>query len=140
MSREQRNPFLPKPPWRTRVGTGTLWAAIATTFAIMTAIGLALLLLVVVLLDYADAPGWLTLLLWAVPTASMLVWALRGRVPATASDYEAQSWSDYSVRAVMIGIERPRPVPARIVTGVLFGAPLGVWIVVGVLLDLLGIM
>jgi hypothetical protein len=117
-----------------------LWAAILLTFAVFLAIGGVLFLLIVVLLDYADAPWWLVFLLWLVPTVSMLAWALRGRIPATASDYEAQSWGDYSVRAVMIGIEQPRNVPARVATAVLFGAPLGVWIVIGILLDLLGIM
>ena len=140
MSGERPNPFLPKPPWRSRASTGSLWAAIATTFAIMLAIGGILFVAVVVVLDYADAPRWMALVTWAVPTVSMLVWAVRGRIPATESDYEAQSWSDYSVRAVMIGIERPRGVPARVATAVLFGAPLGTWVVVGVLLDLLGIM
>jgi hypothetical protein len=80
------------------------------------------------------------LLTWLVPTVAMSAWALRARVPATASDYEAQSWGDYSVRAVMIGVERPRHPAARVATGILFGAPLAMWIVIGLLLDLLGIM
>jgi hypothetical protein len=140
VSGEQRNKFLPKPRWRTRADPVSLWAAIVLTFAVFLSIGGCVFLLVVVLLDYADAPGWLVLLTWLVPTLGVLAWALRARGPATASDYEAQFWGDYSVRAVMIGIERPRNVAARVATAVLFGAPLGMWIVIGLLLDLLGIM
>jgi hypothetical protein len=140
VSGEQRNKFLPKPPWRTRVDPVSLWVAIALTFALFLTIGGSLLLLVIVLLDYADVPEWIVLLTWLVPTLAMLAWALRAKIPATASDYEAQSWGDYSVRAVMIGVERPRHPAARVATAVLFGAPLGMWIVIGLLLDLLGIM
>jgi hypothetical protein len=140
VSGEQRNKFLPKPRWRTRANSVSLWVAIVLTFTVFLAIGGLLLLVVVVLLDYADAPGWLVLLTWLLPTVAVLVWALRARIPATASDYEAQFWGDYSVRAVMIGIERPRHVAARVATAVLFGAPLGMWILIGLLLELLGIM
>jgi hypothetical protein len=118
VSGEQRNKFLPKPRSRTRAHPVSLWVAIVLTFTVFLTIGGILFLLVVVLLDYADAPGWLVLSTWPVPTVAMLVWALRARFPATASDYEAQSWGDYSVRAVMIGIERPRNVAARVATAV----------------------
>ena len=140
VSGEQRNKFLPKPRWRTRAAPSSLWAAIVLTFAVFLAIGGILFLLAVVLLDYVDAPGWLVFVMWLLPTAAMLVWVLRARIPATSSDYEAQAWGDYSVRAVMIGVERPRSAAARVATAVVFGAPLATWIVVGVLLDLLGIM
>ncbi len=140
MSGEQRNKFLPKPRWRTRASPASLWAAIVLTFGVLLAIGGSVFLLVVVLFDYADAPGWLVLLAWLVPTVAVLVWVVLARVPATASDYESQIWGDYAVRAVMIGIERPRRVAARVATAILFGAPLGMWIVIGLLLSVLGIM
>lgn len=140
MSGDERNKFLPKPRWRTRASPASLWAAIVLTFAVLLAIGGFVFLLVVVLLDYSDAPGWLVLLTWLVPTVAVLVWALLARLPATASDYESQIWGDYAVRAVMIGIERPRSVVSRVVTAILFGAPLAMWIVIGLLLGLLGIM
>lgn len=132
--------FLPKPRWRTRASRVSLWAAIVLTFAVFLLIGGAVFLFVVVLLDYADAPGWLVFLTWLVPTVAVMVWALRARVPATASNYEAQIWGDYALRAVMIGIERPRHVVARVATALAFGAPLGMWIVIGVVLGVLGIM
>jgi hypothetical protein len=140
VSGEQRNIFLPKPRWRTRAGPVSLWAAIVLTFVVFLAIGGTVFLFVVVLLDYADAPGWLVFSTWLVPTAAVTIWALRARVPATASDYEAQIWGAYALRAVMIGIERPRHVVARVATAVAFGAPLGMWIVVGVVLGGLGLM
>jgi len=135
----EQSEWLPKPRWRTRASRPSLWAAVAVTFAAIVAVGWAVLLLVMLLIDYADLPGWLIHAAWIVPTLGTLVWALLRPSPATASEDEAQPWSDYAVRAVMIGVDEPRPMAARVVTGIVFGAPLVVYLTITVVLEAIGV-
>ena len=93
---------------------------------------------VIVGLDKLGVPAVWRHLAWIVPTLGALVWALRRPDPATASEDEQQPWSDYAVRAVMVGIDAPRPAAQRAITGIVFGAPLVVYLTVTVILEALG--
>lgn len=117
-----------------------LWAGVVITFAAIVAFGAAVVYGALLVLDRLDAPAWIAWSVWAGPTAGVLVWALKPGHAATASDDEAMPWSDYSVRAVMIGIESPRALPARVATAALFGAPLVVYLALALALEALGIL
>ncbi len=75
------------------------------------------------LLDWLDAPGWVVGSVWVSLTVGTTLWALIANAPATSSDMEYQPWTEFVVRYVMVGSGTPRPVPLRVITGVLFGAP-----------------
>lgn len=136
---DEHSEFLPKPAWRTRARPGSRWAAVAASFAAMIAVGWAVLFGMMWLLRTLDVPGSLVHLTWIVPTLGVVAWALWNPSPATASEHEAQPWSDYAVRAVMVGVEQARPVPVRLMTAVLFGAPLAVYLLLTVVLEALGL-
>lgn len=133
-----RSEFLPKPRWRTRAGTRSVAIAITITFAAIVVLGWAVLAAVIFALDKLGVPGTWRHAVWIVPTLGALAWALRSPDPATASDQEEQPWSDYAVRAVMVGVDTPRPLAQRAITGVLFGAPLVVYLTLTVILEALG--
>ena len=124
--------------WRTRAAAGPRWLAVGVTFALIVALGWGVLAVVLVALDRIGVPGTWRHVVWVVPTVGAVIWALWRPQPATASEDEQQPWSDYAVRAVMIGVERPRPAAGRAVTGILFGAPLVVYLVITVVLEALG--
>jgi hypothetical protein len=130
--------FLPKPRWRTRASAGSRWLAISVTFALIVALGWGVLATVMIGLDRFGVPGAWRHAVWVVPTAGALIWSLLRPQPATASEDEEQPWSDYAVRAVMIGIDQPRPAASRAITGILFGAPLVVYLIITVALEALG--
>lgn len=136
---EPRSEFLPRPAWRTRVSAPARWAAIAITFAGTLAVGAAVLVAGLVVVHHLTGQRWVAPTVWIALTGVTLAWALLRPEPATASEDEAQPWSDYVVRAVMIGVEQPRPAPSRVVTGVLFGAPLLVYLTITVILEALGL-
>ena len=136
---EPRSEFLPKPAWRTRVSAPTRWAAVAVTFAGTLVIGATVLVGGLVVLHQFAADEWVAPTVWVILTVIMIVWTLLKPDPATASEDEAQPWSDYVVRAVMIGVDEPRPAVQRIVTGIVFGAPLAVYLVITVVLEALGL-
>lgn len=135
----ERSEFLPKPAWRTRARSGPRWLAIAVSFAAMIALGWAVLLAVMWVLRRLGVPGSVVQLTWIVPTIGVMAWALWRPSPATASEDEAQPWSDYAVRAVMIGVEEVRSAPLRLITAALFGAPLAVYLLITVILEALGL-
>ncbi|HWL44094.1 MAG TPA: hypothetical protein VNQ73_14225 [Ilumatobacter sp.] len=136
--RVERNEFLPGPRWRTRAGKPALAVAVGATFAVIVLIGWAVLVVLIAGLDWLGVPAAWRHATWIAPTVGAVAWALRRPQPATASEDEAQPWSDYAVRAVMVGIEQPRPVAQRLLTGVLFGAPLVVYLIITVILEALG--
>ena len=136
---DERNEFLPGPKWRARARPGSLWTAVIVTFGLVILVGGVVLWFAIVLLDYADAPGWVTVAGWMALTFGVLGWALRTNVAAIASDYEDQAWSEYAVRAVMVGREQPRSASSRMITAVLFGAPLAVGLPLLVLLAAVGV-
>ena len=130
--------FLPKPRWRTRASAGSRWLAVGVTFALIVALGWGVLATVMIGLDRLGVPGAWRHAVWIVPTGGALIWALYRPQPATASEDEEQPWSDYAVRAVMIGVDQPRPPARRALTGILFGAPLVVYLIITVVLEALG--
>ncbi len=134
-----RSEFLPGPKWRARARPASLWAAVLVTFGLVIMAGGVVLWFAIVLLDYADAPGWLIVAGWMALTFAVLGWALRTDVAAIASDYEDQAWSEYAVRAVMVGRDQPRSSSARMITAVVFGAPLAVGLPLLVLLAAVGV-
>ncbi len=137
-TRDQRSEFLPGPRWRTRAGTRSLYAAIGVTFLAIVALGWAVLAAIIAGLDLVGVPPVWRHTTWILPTIGTLVWVLRRPAPATASEDDQQPWSDYAVRAVMVGIEQPRPAAHRAITGILFGAPLVVYLTITVILEALG--
>jgi hypothetical protein len=134
-----RDEFLPKPAWRARVGRRPRAIAIAATFALVLVLGGATLWLLFVVVRKLDAPGSVQLVVWLIPTFAVTTWAVRSRAAATMSDVESQGWSEYVVRFVMIGNETPRPVPLRVVTGIVFGAPVACYLIAITVLALAGI-
>lgn len=136
---DQRSEFLPKPAWRTRARPGARRLAIGVTFAGIFAVGWLVLGGALALLDYAHAPAWALHAVWIVPTVGAVVWALLEPAPATASEDEAQPWSDYVVRAVMVGVDTPRPIAQRLITGIAFGAPLVVYLAITLVLEAAGL-
>lgn len=135
----ERNEFLLGPAWRTRARPAALWAAVAVTFGIVLLAGGVVLWLALALLGSIGADDGFVVIVWLGLTLAVLAWALRTSTPAMASDYEDQAWSEYAVRAVMIGREQRRQRAARVITAVLFGAPLAVGVPLLFLLAVIGV-
>lgn len=135
----ERNEFLSGPAWRTRARPRLLWTAIAATFGVVILAGSVVLWIVFAVLGAVGMPDGLVVLVWVALTSAVVAWALRTTTPALASDYEEQAWSEYAVRAVMIGREQPRQRAARVITAALFGAPLAVGVPLLFLLAVVGV-
>jgi hypothetical protein len=133
-----RDEFLPI-PWRLRAGHRQRASAIAATFVSMLFFGAATFWLLFAVFDKLGAPGWLEFVVWLAPTLAVTGWAIRSTAPATVSDVESQGWGEYVVRFVMIGDETARPVPLRIITGIVFGAPVACYFIAITVLALVGI-
>lgn len=104
----------------------------------MLALGTAVLIGVIWLLDALGAPTWVVALAWVVPTAAVVGWVLTRPRPAIATDSDDDSWIAYSIQWVLVGDVTPRSAAARFLAAVVFGAPvawslvvLGIGIVVG---------
>lgn len=134
-----RDEFLPKPAWRSRAGRRQRAIAIAATFALVLLLGGATFWLLFLVIRKFDAPGSVQLVVWLIPTLAVTTWAVRSGSPATVSDVESQGWSEYVVRYVMIGNETARTVPLRVVTGIVFGAPVACYLIAITVLALAGI-
>jgi hypothetical protein len=90
-------------------------------------------------LGWIGVPEWIGLLWWLVPTVGTTMWALRSRTPGLVSEMESQPWTEYVVRTVMVGSEHPRSRAARLITGILLGAPVAYGAVLLVVLSAIGI-
>lgn len=112
---------------------------VGITFALLVTFGAGVLILVTAGLRRLDAPGWVVALPWIAPTVGMSVWSLARPTPAVMSDDDDDSWVGYVIRLVMVGSERPRQRAVRLITAVLFGAPLGWAFAVFLLIELTGI-
>jgi hypothetical protein len=119
---EERNEFVRGPRWRVTASPSRLrWGALAT-FATACLVGLVAMSLAMVVLAALDAPGWLVLAPWWLPTLAVLVWTMtRPRAAVATNDDEA--WVTYVVLFVLVGADDPRPVPARVIVAVLLGGP-----------------
>ncbi len=76
------------------------------------------------LLAWLGSPTWLLIGLWAIPTATVVVWTLVRPRPAVATDDDDDGWTTYSIQYVLVGEQSPRPAPIRMMSAVLFGAPI----------------
>ena len=111
------------PNWRTRADPQHRATAAAVTFAAVVIIGAVLMALPMWLLDSLEAPGWLFLLPWWLPTLGTVIWTLRSPAPAIVTDDDDDSWAIYSIRFVLVGAGEPRPTPIRVIAATLLGAP-----------------
>ena len=114
--------------------------AITATFASIVLVGAALLWALIRLLNWIDAPDWVVGSAWLALTASSTLWSLVAKTPATSSDMEYQPWTEYVVRFVMVGSGTTRPLALRVITGVLFGAPVACYFAVFFALALTGLV
>lgn len=109
------------------------------TFASTFAFGLALLALAMVGLDALGAPGWLVVLPWLVPTVAVLGWSLVRPRAADRHD-DDHGWVDYVSTRVLVGEERLRPTPQRVLTAVVAGGPIGWVFLLGLVAELAGVV
>jgi hypothetical protein len=113
-------------------------SAMAATFALIVIVGLSIMVLVMVGLDRLGAPGWVVALPWIVPTAAVLAWAVGRPGPAVLTDDDDDTWTGFAIRTVMVGGDEARPRPLRVITAVLFGAPVAWSFIVLVAAELVG--
>lgn len=132
--------FLSGPRWRERASAESRWVAVCITFSFLVAVGLMVVwgLLFLVARVGGGVPS--EPITWLVLATLVLPWALRSPQPATASDYEAQPWTEYAVRSVMVGVDRPRSRWLRTVAVLVFGPPLLGFAVVYGLLSIVGVV
>lgn len=135
----RENEWLSPPPWRNRTTDGRRGKAIGFTFACYALAGAVFMTALLWLLGWIGVPGWVTMLAWLVPTVLVTLWALRTNTPALIDELESQPWTEYVLRTVMVGSERPRPRPARLVTGIVLGAPVAYGAILLLVLNVIGI-
>jgi hypothetical protein len=114
------------------MATRTRRSLIVVTALFQIIVGAAVLLTVVLLGVGLGLGGWAALL-WVVPTLAVTWRAVRSRKPALVEDED--TWTEYVLRAVLIGSGRVRPVGVRLVTGLVLGGPLAVFVVVAVVVE-----
>lgn len=139
MSTERPNQLVRGPKWRTRTTASRRHRAAALTFAVVVAIGAGLLAACTWALSRLDAPGSIVVLAWAAPTVVVVLWTLLRPTAARLSDDDDDTWLGYTIRWALVGELEPRPAPARLVTALLFGAPVGWALAVVALVTVLGI-
>lgn len=132
--------FLRRSLWRIRTTPERRSIAVGVTFAIILAVGVAILWAVFAAIGWLGAPDWVAVLAWLAPTAGALVWALGRPVPAILSDDDDDSWVGYAIRIVMIGSEEPRLRPVRAILAVVFGAPVVTALTLFFLFELIGLV
>lgn len=119
---EHRSEFVRGPRWRVEASPGRRRTAALVTFAVLFVAGSIAMALVMLLLSVADAPGWLLTAPWWLPTLGVMAWTIARPRPAVATN-DDEAWVTFAVLFVLVGPERPRPSPARIVAAVLLGGP-----------------
>ena len=141
--RDQHVPdrMIASPRWRYRVSPERRHRRAILTFAVIVAIGAAVMAGLWWIAGAAGAPGVIQALVWLVPTAAVLVWTVTAPRVAESTDHnDTQTWPGFTIRYGLVGEDQARPVPARIACAVVFGAPVGWALVVIGLLGLLGLM
>lgn len=132
--------FVRGPKWRTRASPPRRHRAAALTFSLVVATGVAVITGSAWLLAWAGAPVWLVMLPWWLPTFATVAWTLVRPTVSGLSDDDDDSWFGYSIRWALVGEREPRPATVRVVTAVLFGAPVAWAILVGAILTLTGLI
>lgn len=118
----ERSEFIRGPRWRVTAAPSRRRTAAWVTFATVVVVGVVPLAFTVWLLARLDAPGWLVLAPWWLPTLGLLAWTLIRPRPAVAANDE-QAWVTYAVCSVLFGADETRPAPARVIIAVVFGGP-----------------
>ena len=133
------NEFIRGPKWRTRTSPTRRHRLAAVSVAVVAVLGVGVMWACMTLLRWLNAPSWVVLLPWLVPTAGALVWTLVRPAVADVTDDDDDSWLGYSIRWAMVGESEPRPAPLRILAAIVIGAPV-VWAVtMSGLLTLIGL-
>lgn len=141
MTERQPSPdeFIRGPKWRTRTSPAKRHRMAIVSVAVVAAVGTAVMWACMTLLRWLDAPSWVVLLPWLLPTAGALLWTVIRPTVADVTDDDDDSWLGYSIRWAMVGESEPRPTALRIVAAVVIGAPV-VWaVIVSGLLSLIGL-
>lgn len=119
------NEFLRGPKWRTKTSPARRHRAAVATFALTLLLGTVLMTGAMWLLSIVGAPAWLVAMPWWLPTLAAIVWTIIRPSVAVVSDDDDESWGGYANRYVLVGEHEPRAAPVRVVTALLFGAPIG---------------
>ena len=127
--RSSANEFIRGPKWRTRTTPARRQRAAAATVAAIAFVGAALMWGCTMLFVWLDAPRWVVIMPWLLPTAGALIWTLARPTAAAVTDDDDDSWIGYSIRWALVGETRPRRASVRVVIAIVIGAPI-VWAVV----------
>ena len=111
------------------------------TFAVIVALGIAVMAGVWWLEAQAELSGFVRMQIWLVPTIAVLVWTIAAPSVAESTDEnDTQTWPGFAIRYGLVGEDELRPLPVRIVLAVVFGAPVGWALVVITILGIIGLM
>ena len=141
--RDQHVPdrMIAPPRWRYRVSAERRHRRAALTFAIVVAVGVAVMIGLWWLAGAAGWSGFVTMQIWLLPTIAVLVWTVAAPSVAESTDRnDTQTWPGFAIRYGLVGEDVARPLPARIATAVVFGAPVGWALVVISVLGIIGLM
>ena len=129
------------PRWRYRTTPERRHRRAAITFAIVVAVGVAVMVALWWLATLAGLSTFVRLQIWLVPTVAVLVWTTVAPSVAESTDHnDTQTWPGFAIRYGLVGEDERRPLPLRIVTAMVVGAPVGWALVVITLLALVGLM
>lgn len=132
MAREQRR------LWRSKTGATRRWLAIVIAFAAICVIGLIVVGVVWWLAQVIGVPSVPTWTIWLGLATALLPFAIAARTPALVDG--DQGWTEYVIRAVVIGEDSPRPMWWRIATVYAFGPALAGYAVVYATQAMLGLV
>ena len=141
--RDQHVPdrMIQPPRWRYRVTPERRRRRAALTFAIVVAVGVAVMIGLWWLAGAAGLSGFVRIVIWLVPTVAVLVWTVVAPSVAESTDHnDTQTWPGFAIRYGLVGEDEPRPLPVRIAIAALFGAPVGWALVVIGILGVIGLM
>lgn len=141
--RDQHVPdrMIAPPRWRYRVSAERRHRRAALTFAIVVAIGIAVMVGLWWLADAAGLSGFVRMQIWLVPTIAVLAWTITSPSVAESTDHnDTQTWPGFAIRYGLVGEDEARPLPARIAIAVVFGAPVGWALVIITILGVIGLM
>lgn len=120
------NEFIRGPKWRTRTTAAGRRRAAIVTFALVVAVGSIVMGGTIWLLVWIGAPAWIPWSLWLVPTVAVVAWAAIAPRPAVVSDDDDEAWTTFAIQFVFVGESTARPAPVRVVSALIFGAPV-IW-------------
>lgn len=140
MSAEPADEFVRGPKWRTRTTPRRRHLAAAVTLGVIVIVGVVAMWACAWSLAWLGATGSVLTLVWAVPTACVVLWTLVRPTVAELTDDDDDSWFGYTIRWALVGEIDCRPAPVRVLVAVVLGAPVGWALVVFALLTVSGIL